>query len=55
MTTKPNKPSRLEWEVKTEEKARYVKRKQEEREAENSLRDFLRHLREEEDDHTPPD
>jgi hypothetical protein len=49
MTLKPARTT-LEREVK-EERFRYLKREQEEQEARKSLRDFLRHRREEEEEY----
>lgn len=48
------KPNRTEWQDTQEEKVRYLKREQEERETRRSLRDFLRQLKEEEDDRNSP-
>lgn len=45
-----NKPNRTEWREEQEEKIRFLKREQEEREARASLRDFLRHVKEEQAD-----
>jgi 2-phosphoglycerate kinase len=53
MTSKPNKPPRMYLKDDKEEKIRYRKRTQEEQEAKRSLNDFLRHLKEEEDNAPP--
>jgi len=45
-----NKPNRTEWKEHQEEKVRFLKRAQEEQEAKRSLRDFLRHYKEEDED-----
>lgn len=46
-----SKPPRTKWEnAPQEEKLRYIKRLQEEKEARRSLRDFLEHSKEEEQD-----
>ena len=50
MTIKPQVPPRTKFEADTkEERVRYLKREQEERETKQSLRDYLRHVKEEED------
>ncbi len=46
-----NKPNRTEWKEPKEERIRLLRREQEEREARRSLKDFLRHREEEDDDH----
>lgn len=50
------KPPRTQFEAEPEEqRIRYLKREQEEKEARRSLRDYLRHMKEEEDDkYAPP-
>jgi hypothetical protein len=46
-----SKPPRTKWENSDpDEKLRYIKRIQEEREAKRSLRDFLEHSKEEQED-----
>lgn len=50
------KPPRLILErVEKEERIRFLKREQQEREARRSLQDFLRHQREDDDDHLDRD
>ena len=55
MTIKPIKPARVVLEKETkEERIRYLRREQAEQEARASLRDFLRHQKEDEDDLDAP-
>jgi len=51
------KPERTDWEPsKREESIRYIKRKQEEKEADQTLNDYIKRVqREEEDYRAPPD
>ena len=44
------KPNRTEWESTQKEKIAFLKRKQEEKETKRSLKDFLKHLKEDDKD-----
>jgi hypothetical protein len=49
MTIKPQKPNRTEWEKESVEKLKYLKRKQQDKEATRLLKEFKEHPKEDED------